>query len=130
MKQFNLMNEFKKLKVNAIVGSYAIVVDQTDQFVGIIKAESVKNKKEFFGNLNPTPVKIKCVTQGSYRHSMIVKVASQCCSTNNLCWGVENDGDTVIIEHFEATEINNPCIAANFSGFKEIPQIEIINENN
>ena len=123
-KQFNFVDGFKKLKVKTIVGNYAIVVDQKDNFIGVADATLVENKNEIMGKPSSTKVQIKCVAHASYKHNMIVREVTQ---QDNCWWGVGEDGKAVIIEHCSAPKIKHLCIAASLLGYKEIPLINILN---
>ena len=126
---FNFLKGYKKLKVKMIVGNYAIIVNQKDEFVGIVASALVPNKKEFWGKSDDATIKVKCVSHASYKHSLIVKKVAQ---HNNYCWGIEIDSNVsninniVIIDNC-TTSVNNTCIAANMTGYKNIPLVKILN---
>lgn len=121
---FNSLRGFKKLKVKAVVGNYAIVVDQTDKFIGVADVKSVENRKEIWGKVIAN-LKVKQVSHASYKHNFTVMPVAPYNSTSNTWLAKKGDNELVVIEYYKETAVKTN-IAANIEGFTQVPLLKII----
>ena len=127
VKVINLLKGFRKLKVQAIVGDYAIVVDQKDHVVGIISSSTAVGKDAFWGKLSGSTKKVEVVTHASYKSNRSVHLVAQ--DKSGKYWGINRRShELTIIDDCYNTTVGN-SIAANVIGFEEIPLVTLASEN-
>ena len=126
-KSFNCLKGFEELKVQTIVGKYAIVVNQKDQFIGIINEDDAINKEVILGKISTSTKKIEVVSHASYKSSRSIDIVSQ---EKSGIWGRNRENDQpVMINNCYNTTVGN-SIAANVIAYMEIPWITIAPDSN
>lgn len=120
----NLLKGFKRLKVKGTAGNYAVIVDQTDNFVGLVEAQKVKNLKEVWGKKTSETIDVKLVSHGSYHHDLTVKPLLL--KEGHTWWGTTATGEIAIVEYFDVeTHGLGIQIASNFKGRTPVNLVEL-----
>ena len=129
MKCINFLKGYRKLKVQAVVGNYAIVTNQKGQFVGVVSSSAAKHTTEFWGKQAESTLKVASYTHGSYKSRMKLFTPVVTCCNEDECkkwWGYDQDNNLVVIECFTPITANKTKIPGELEEFKEVHWIDII----